>query len=138
MKAKLVTVSFTTRVVCDDHASDEAVFELARPKIKQMAQEEMFAHLESIEEDHDTPFGSGEGEPDIYILPSCYASALINGDFSGLSDEDEDELNKWFERAKPGLCVGCSEESYFTHGHDMNCNQGGDVLEYYFRKPTYE
>lgn len=69
-----------------------------------------------------------------YILPSCYASALINGDYSGLEDEDEKELNEWLDRVKPGYCVGCSEEAYFTHGHDMNRNQGADVLEFYFHK----
>lgn len=69
-----------------------------------------------------------------YILPSYWASALINNDYSGCSDEDEQVINDWLDRVQPGYCVGCSEESWFQHGHDANRNQGSDVLEYYFRK----
>lgn len=134
MKAKLVTVTLVTRVVCDDEASDEAIFELARHQLKQKAAEEMFENLESIEDDEADPYGSGEGEPEIYILPSCYASALINGDYSGLEDEDAEILDEWILRVDPGHCVGCSTEAYFTHGHALNRNQGADVLEFYFRK----
>lgn len=42
-----------------------------------------------------------------YILPSFYASALINNDYSGLEDNGIAELNEWLERVKPGYCVGC-------------------------------
>lgn len=67
-----------------------------------------------------------------YILPSYWASALINDDYSGLSEQDEQDLNKWLKRVKAGYCVGCSDEPYFIHGHDANRNQGSDVLEFYF------
>jgi hypothetical protein len=69
-----------------------------------------------------------------YILPSYWASALINGDYSGMEDGEEKILNEWIKRVKPGYCVGCSEESWFQWGHDANRNQGSDVLEYIFHK----
>jgi hypothetical protein len=139
MKAKKVIITKYMRVVCADDAPDAEVISIAEGK--HTFQHKFSFELESmdtsVEDDTEIPFGSGDGEPDVYILPSCYASALINNDFSGLSDEDEKELDEWFKQVKPGLCVGCSSESYFTHGHDMNRNQGADVLEYYFNKPTY-
>lgn len=69
---------------------------------------------------------------DTYILPSHFASALVNGDYSGIAPEDEVELRAWLHSTKPGYCVGCSDESCFKHGHDMDKNQGADVLEFYF------
>lgn len=68
---------------------------------------------------------------DTYILPSCYASALVNDDRSGLSDEDEKELDRWLLETQPGYCVGCSEKEYFTWNQDMN-SLGATVLEFYF------
>jgi hypothetical protein len=32
-----------------------------------------------------------------YVVPTHYATALINGDYSGLSDEEEQELNEFTE-----------------------------------------
>lgn len=69
-----------------------------------------------------------------YILPSCFAPALVNSDHSGLAEEDEQELAKWLEEEQPGICVGCSEHEYFKWGHDMNPSQGATVLEFYFHK----
>jgi hypothetical protein len=69
-----------------------------------------------------------------YVLPSYWASALVNGDFSGCEDEDEQEIKDWLDRVKPGYCVGCSDEAWFQHGHAANRNQGSDVLTYYFEK----
>jgi hypothetical protein len=55
--AKLIAVSFITRVIVDEDASDETIFEAARPRLKQKAQEEMFENLEFIEDDTECPFG---------------------------------------------------------------------------------
>lgn len=53
--AKLVTVTFITRVVVDENSSDEQIFEAARPMLKLKAQEEMFENLESIVDDLESP-----------------------------------------------------------------------------------
>lgn len=68
-----------------------------------------------------------------YILPAYWASALVNGDYSGLEDPDTKQLNDWLEQTKPGSCVGCSEEQYFSWHNDAT-RLGGDVLEFYFHK----
>lgn len=66
-----------------------------------------------------------------YLLPSYYTSALINDDYSGLTDEEEKEIKQWLINVKPGYCLTCSDESYFSWHNDMN-NLGSDVLTYYF------
>jgi len=74
-----------------------------------------------------------------YILPAYWASALINGDLSGLSDEDEKQLEaftSWMVNTH-GSCIAvdCSEdEGNFMRYHDgtphgvLACN----VLTYTF------
>jgi hypothetical protein len=54
----------------------------------------------------------------VYLLPDFWAPALINGDTSGLSDEDEAALNQWMADYNPGRCIGCSDEVEFTDSHD--------------------
>jgi len=55
-----------------------------------------------------------------YTLPAFWASALINADYSGLSDEEEKALNAWLDAEKPGYCVGCSESEEFCWRHDAS------------------
>ena len=56
-----------------------------------------------------------------YTLPAFWASALINGDVSGLRDPEEAELNRWLAN-HPELrgCLSCSDESEFKHRHDAS------------------
>jgi hypothetical protein len=72
----------------------------------------------------------------IFILPAHWACGLINGDTSGMDADDEDNMNRFIQEVTPefGYCAGCSEESWFQHGHDANRNQGANVLEFYFIK----
>lgn len=56
--AKLVTVTFTTRVVVDENESEENIFEKARPRLKIKAEEEMWENLESIVDDNECPAGT--------------------------------------------------------------------------------
>jgi len=74
-------------------------------------------------------------ELETYILPSYWASALINSDFSGYSDEELKEIEKFEndnrEKDHCFACVGCSDESYFAWSNDAN-NLGSDVLEFTF------
>ena len=70
--------------------------------------------------------------------PSYFASALINGDRSGLTDQDERELDAWLTtltRFNPGLgsCVNCSEESFFGQwSFPEQGYLGCDLAEYTF------
>lgn len=66
------------------------------------------------------------------LLPSHWASALINGDRSGMSDEDEAELDRILElHPEWALPVGC-EEYGFTWWHDATRYgvRAGDCMIY--------
>ena len=71
-----------------------------------------------------------------YILPDFWASALVNDDATGLTDDEEDQLNEWLLDYKPGPCIGVSEEPEFKNRHDatdagvLAC----DCLTYTFQK----
>lgn len=69
---------------------------------------------------------------DRYTLPSSYAPALIDNDFSGLNDQEIEELHEWLTETNPGSCVSCSEDEWFSWGHDMNLQQGATVCHFYF------
>lgn len=70
-------------------------------------------------------------ETRIYLLPSHWACALINGDYSGMDDEEEKEMEGWLKEENPGWCCDCSDESEFRPWNDAN-NLGGDVSEFTF------
>ena len=55
-----------------------------------------------------------------YLLPSHWASALINDDWTGLDDEDVDAVLTWLTANQPGYCVDCDEESQFCRHHDAS------------------
>jgi len=69
----------------------------------------------------------------ILTLPAYYASYLINCDPSGLTDDEQAEIDKFILDSDVGLCVGCSDDSWFAHSNDMS-NLGADVCEFYFEK----
>ena len=76
-------------------------------------------------------------------LPDFWASALINGDYSGLEDQDEKELNDFIEYWKEDLIINSVNiesdeiayfESHFMKYHDAT-NLGVlacDCCEYTF------
>jgi len=66
-----------------------------------------------------------------FTLPASWASALVNGDVSGLEDSEAAQIDAWLESENPGYCVGCSDESHFSWGNAAN-NLGGDCLVYTF------
>lgn len=55
-----------------------------------------------------------------YTLPAFWACALINADESGMEDADIQAMNEWLDTEKPGYCLDCSEESFFTKWHDAS------------------
>jgi L-rhamnose isomerase len=70
-------------------------------------------------------------------LPEFWASSLINGDSSGLEDDEVQELENWLSWAKNqgyGLCLDANtDERFFTKHHDASefvlaC----DCMEYIF------
>jgi hypothetical protein len=67
-----------------------------------------------------------------YELPSHWATAIVNGDFSGLDEDEERQLNEWLESEKPGACVAIEGEEYFSKSCDV-VGYVGNVLTYKFR-----
>ena len=74
-----------------------------------------------------------EADHIILTLPSYYASYLINADASGLTDAEQSEIDSFILKADVGLCIGCSDNSWFAHSSDLN-NLGADVCEFYFER----
>lgn len=54
-----------------------------------------------------------------YLWPTFLASALINGDNSSLSDEDEKVLKLALESVKGGRVIDCSDSTEFVHKTDL-------------------
>jgi hypothetical protein len=53
------------------------------------------------------------------ILPAFLASALINGDMSGLNDEDLVWVERVVAYASPGRIVSCDEDTWFSRSNDL-------------------
>lgn len=72
-----------------------------------------------------------------FTIPTWAVPALINGDYSGLEDEDEEKLNKFVEKtvAKYGNALFMlgdkSEETEFHYRNDIDGTLGGDVTTLY-------
>ena len=67
-----------------------------------------------------------------YVLPAYWASYLINGDASGLEDDEQAEIDQWLDRGQPGCCVDCGE-SEFSWRNDAT-GLCGDVATFVFHK----
>jgi hypothetical protein len=48
------------------------------------------------------------------LLPAHWASYLINGDGTGLTDEEYVEVQRWERRSAPGPCIDVAEDADFT------------------------
>lgn len=68
-----------------------------------------------------------------YTLPVYWSSYLVNGDASGLEDEEREEIDAFTEGL--GHCVDVSEDSWFAPFNDAN-NLGGEVSTYTFQAPA--
>jgi len=67
-----------------------------------------------------------------YTLPAYWASALINGDYSGTSSGDEEDIKIFYARHPHlGFCLSCENESEFVSRNDFN-NIGGAVADFTF------
>lgn len=54
--------------------------------------------------------------------PSSWASYLINGDASGMEDDEIEACDEWIESESLGTPVDCSEESNFITYHDARAH----------------
>ncbi len=74
-----------------------------------------------------------------FNIAEHYASAIINGDYSGLSDEEEEEINEWLKSTTPKFTghwsiTDISEQEY--RGCDIAGLPAWCVeLRYNFKKP---
>jgi len=73
--------------------------------------------------------------------PAYWASYFINGDASGLTDEERAQADRWLEREGVRIVgVATDEETgemmdpYFTWNYDLHAPEsgvpGGDVIDY--------
>jgi len=69
-----------------------------------------------------------------YTLPAYWASCLINGDSSGMEENDMADCNAFLASIPGWHCASCSDESHFAHRNDSGNNLAGDVLEFTFIK----
>ena len=52
-----------------------------------------------------------------YTLPAFWASALVNGDESGFSDEESEALEAWLTHEGVGSCVDVGQEESWWYFH---------------------
>ena len=77
-------------------------------------------------------------EIETFQLPDFWASALINGDTSGLSNEDKQALeaftNSMIKDYGSCLAIDCTDEPHFSKFHDASSFGvlACDVLEFSF------
>lgn len=69
---------------------------------------------------------------DTRILPAHWACPLIYGDYSGLSDDEAQEIDD-FLASEPTLaeCLDVGEDTYFARRNDAG-TLAGDVAEFTF------
>lgn len=81
----------------------------------------------------------GEPEFETFWLPEHWAVAFVNDDWTGVDDEEEQQIKQWLEAESDGramfYCVGCSEETAFMWRHDASSAGvlAADCLEYTFQ-----
>lgn len=63
-------------------------------------------------------------------LPAYWASYLVNGDASGISDEDLELCDEWLRDNLELIVVSCDGEPYFSRYNDAGTPGAGDVLDY--------
>jgi hypothetical protein len=63
-----------------------------------------------------------------YTLPEYLASYLINGDASGLTEQEINEIDSFLKKEKISI-LSAGDEPFFKWRNDMN-SQGATCLEY--------
>lgn len=66
--------------------------------------------------------------------PDYWAPALINGDYSGLTEEESQHVHIWFIRNNVGSVLSCADEPRFTNSYALYYPESGatsgSVLEF--------
>ena len=63
-----------------------------------------------------------------YILPAYFASYLINGDHSGLTEQEKEKIDLFLEREKITILT-CGDQSFFSWSNDLD-TLGSNCLEF--------
>lgn len=67
------------------------------------------------------------------LAPSAWASALINGDYSGTSPDDELHMEAWLKRENLPAPVACDDAGFiWRHDAFAECPLGADCQRYTF------
>lgn len=69
----------------------------------------------------------------IYRLPVYWAGALINDDYTGLSDEEEQEINNFLKQTD-GYPVGVEWKTEGFYSHNDANSIAGDCADFIFHK----
>jgi len=67
-----------------------------------------------------------------FPMPAYWASYLINGDASGITDEEKQAADAHLEAEGIVHVIDCADEAYFSWSYDLHggiCS-GGDLLDY--------
>ena len=64
-----------------------------------------------------------------YTLPIYWASYLVNGDCSGLEDNEIEEIDTFLEREGNPIVTGVGDETWFAVSNDAN-RLGAEVADY--------
>jgi len=68
-----------------------------------------------------------------YQLPTYAATYLLHGDASGLTNEEQAEIDQWTDANTVGWCVDVRDDTEFTRTNDMN-DIAGDVCTIIFQR----
>lgn len=68
-----------------------------------------------------------------YRLPVYWAGALVNGDYTGLSDEEEQKINNFLKQTD-GYPVGVEWETEGFYSHNDANSIAGDCADFIFHK----
>jgi hypothetical protein len=66
-----------------------------------------------------------------FLLPTHWASYLINGDPSSFNDEEWREVRRWERDNAPGPCIDCADMGFLWRGDDSTL--GCDRSEFVFQ-----
>lgn len=72
-----------------------------------------------------------------FILPARWAGYLINNNVESFSQAEVDDgildtIGSWMKSEKLGICLDCSNQSFFTHHPDFPSELGDDCLNFTF------
>lgn len=68
-----------------------------------------------------------------YTLPAHWACHFINGDDTGYTDEELQEITAWYADNEPGWCVDVADDAEFTWKGDDG-NLGADRATFTFQQ----